>query len=225
MGTISKFRLRRKNGTAYDIFHPETQTGVVMPTPGSLVMFDGKQWQVQHIEGNYAYLMLTPMLEKTAFGSSVVYSGSTIATKCATFQASMSAAALERCEEVTIQGVTTKVWIPTYTQLTGVGNDTGPAFSYASANAANRICKYDGSASGYWLSTVSSDGTKISYIKASGTVGTTTNITTEVGFRPCIKVSLALDVVIAELSNHVINGGTTTPTNQPIGGLWFQDIT
>lgn len=115
--------------------------------PGQVVVFDEKSWIVQHVDGNIAYLASNGILSTGAYNSSgsAVYSGSTLAQKAATYQSSsMSADALAYCQDVTVNGVTSKVFIPSKAQYES-------DWDWPKASANNR--KQTGGNNWYWTST------------------------------------------------------------------------
>ena len=126
-----KQRLRRYNGTDYDTVHLETDGSVVevelsggevsilntdSPVLGDKTVYfrdyPDIKWQVQHIDGDYVYLALTGNVETSAFGSNTTYSGSTIASKCTTFLNNTIPNVAQYLEDVTVEDVTAKVFIP-----------------------------------------------------------------------------------------------------------------
>ena len=156
MDTI-KQRLRRHNGTDYDVVHLETDGSVVevelqeaftnplntdQLTPGQhdvyFTAYPDIKWHVDHIDGDYVYLGLYTLTESTQFGPNTAYSASTIASKCTMFLNNAIPNVADFLEEVTVEGVTNKVFIPTYYQMSGnsgYGDTSGPVFTYI-ANAS-----------------------------------------------------------------------------------------
>ena len=161
-------------------------------TKGSFVRFDGKDWIVANVSGNTYILMLKKMTETTTFGSSTSYSGSTIASKCTTFQNAMSVEALSVVNSKTVQGVTAKVWIaqktdivnwtdnndPTSSAWSGIRRWTGSSEDdYAVKGIYNCWCSNPYNSSYVWC---------IAYSGYFG--GNFTDPSFEYGFRPCIEV-------------------------------------
>lgn len=148
---------------------------------GNLVTFDNKSWRVVHQEGTHWYLASENIVSKTVFGPNTSYSGSTLARVANDYQTQqLSATALEYCVDVTVEGVTNKVFIPTYTQTTG-------GFNYYTSST-NRICQYNGSNSYWWISSPNS-GTNYNYaVDNAGLFGSVSH-GDSYGFRPhiCIK--------------------------------------
>lgn len=138
-------------------------------------------WQVQHLDGNYVYLALYPMTENSIFGSSESYSGSTIASKCTNYLNNTIPNVADCLEEVTVNGVTTKVFIPSYNQLTS-------EWYWPKAGSSNRICQLNGSNSAYWTSTGTGSGYNYVWrVSASGDIGGVES-SYAAGFRPAVKV-------------------------------------
>ena len=183
-------------------------------------------WQVQHLDGDYAYLALAAMTETSEFGPRAVtsYSDSTIASKCTTFLNNTIPNVADCLEEVTVNGVTAKVFIPSYEQLSS-------EWDWPKAGASNRICQLNGSNQAYWTSTAFSS----SYVWHVDNYGDfdCRDPTDTIGFRPAVKVrykgirttTTDLNTVISDINSQIINGGTTPPIGkQSVNGLWFEDV-
>ena len=150
---------------------------------GNLVTYDNKEWRIVHNEGTKWYLALSTITENTGFGSNNVYRGSILASKCVSWQsANLSATALQYCNNVTVENVTNKVFIPTYAQVNG-------GFSYYNSKA-NRICQLNSTNSTWWTS---SPGSKFVYYVNSDGSFIDTYPGPSHGFRPhiCIDTSLS----------------------------------
>lgn len=152
------------------------------------------KWQVQHLDGNYVYLSLTEITTLTDFRSSGnAYSGSTIASKCTTFLNSTIPNVAAYLESVTVNGVTAKVFIPSYKMFSGTASSGGgdandPTFRWPKASASNRICKYQGSTKVYWLSSPDNSSRYAWTVQRNGSFYNSTASTSSYGFRPCVKV-------------------------------------
>jgi len=160
-------------------------------TKGSYVRFDGLDWIIAKVNGSTYTLMLKKMTETTQFGSSIYYSGSTIASKCTTFQGTMSAEALSVVNSKTVQSVTAKVWIaqktdieswtvssePSSSDWSGIRKWTANDGIYDSVGATNYWCSNTNDSSYVWI--VTSDGYFYGRNSPSKTYG----------FRPCIEVT------------------------------------
>ena len=151
------------------------------------------KWCVDHLDGDYVYLGGYNINETTAFGSNTTYSGSTIASKCTTYLNNTIPNVAQYLEDVTVEGVTNKVFIPTYYQFSGqtrYSDTSGPVFAYPSASRANRMGCYAAlSSKAMWLSTASGSS-YVCYVDGGGSVcddgyGTPSS---SYGFRPEVKV-------------------------------------
>lgn len=200
MDTI-KQRLRRFNGTDYDTVHLETDGSVVEvqeeftsplntdqltlgQTGVYFTAYPSITWQVQHLDGNYAYLALYPMTDTSAFGSGSAYSGSTIASKCTDYLNDTIPNVADYLEDVTVEGVTAKVFIPSYAQLNS-------EWDWPKAGASNRICQLNGSNNAYWTSSAfqSDPDAIIRYVDTSGGFPMPgAGPSAAYGFRPAVKV-------------------------------------
>ena len=150
---------------------------------GNIVTFDNKSWRVVHNVGSQWYLALAEMTETTIFGSNTTYKGSTIASKCVTWQSSnLSATALEYCNDVTVNNVTNKVFIPSYEQVNG-------GFSYYNSNT-NRICNLNGSTN-YWWTSSPYGSSDVYRVNGTGAIGSYSPGVSN-GFRPHVCIALQL---------------------------------
>lgn len=152
--------------------------------PGEKVKFDGMYWVVAHCDyiKKVAYLSSEIVLSMTQFGSNNTYRGSTLANLTAQFEASMSPAALNRAVNTTVNGVTSKLFIPSYEQYNG-------GFSYF-ATQANRVCKdAGGTAQWYWTSSPNSSG-DVWGVNYGGSLSYGDYPSNAGGFRPCVAISL-----------------------------------
>jgi len=160
-------------------------------TKGSYVRFDGIDWIVANVSGNTYTLMLKKMTETTTFGSSTSYSGSTITSKCTTFQNAMSANALSVVNSKTVQSVTAEVWIATRSDIeswTDSNDQTSSAWS--------GIRKWTGSSEddyavkdiySYWCSDPDGSG-RVWAVAYIGLFVNDNGPSYARGFRPCIEV-------------------------------------
>lgn len=155
---------------------------------GNLVTFDNKEWRVVHQEGTHWYLTTPDIVDTVSFGSNNIYKDSTLANKCVGWMnENLSAIALEYCNDVTVENVTNKVFIPTYAQVNG-------GFSFYNSNT-NRICKYNNSSISWWTS---SPGTKTSGtvygVRTDGSIYEYGNgygyLSDNDGFRPHIMLNI-----------------------------------
>lgn len=151
---------------------------------GETVQFDGMYWIVVHTDyiKRIAYLGSTVIVTEVNFGSNSAYKGSALATISANFEKGMSAEALSIMKNVTVNGVTAKVFAPSREQA--VGN-----FSYFKEEH-NRICQYNGSNELWWTSSPDpSDTSRAYYVSQAG--GCSDNfVGNTCGFRPFIALAL-----------------------------------
>ena len=168
------------------------------PTLGANVTIGGYEWTVCHIDydGGIMYLIKTYVEEEVQFGSSVYYKGSTIANKCATFQAKLPKAVTDKLLDISVFGVTSKVFIPKaswvgpaidFTSNT-IADSTAGYFGYFNNNGARVAYDKSGTTKWYWTS---------SYYSSSGVwyVGNNGNLLSSGpsgtgGFRPCLALAL-----------------------------------
>lgn len=239
MASTIRQRLRRYNGTDYDTVHLENHANNVLVDIGEEFVnplntdqlmlgqhgvyfkaYPSLIWCVDHLDGNYAYLGLYNVSEKTAFGSNNRYSGSTAATKCTTFLNSTIPNVASYLESVTVNGVTNKVFIPSYKMFSGNaayggGDANDPTFSWTSESQANRAACADWSIIGNYFQlsspfNSSNDAIWIVYNNGGMTVG---NSTYTYGFRPEVKVKYklsqdTLDRVLDDMNNRITYGTT-----------------
>jgi len=153
------------------------------------------KWCVDHIDGNYVYLGGYNINEATTFGSSTTYSGSTIASKCTTYLNNTIPNVADYLENVTVHGVTAKVFIPSKKMFSGTASSGGvdandPTFDYPSASAANRKACYAAlSSNAMWLSSPR-DSSAVWYVYDDGNFYKDSYGYPEYshGFRPEVKV-------------------------------------
>lgn len=152
------------------------------------------KWCVDHLDGDYVYLGLYNISERAQFNyiNSVSYAGSTIAHKCTEYLNNIIPNVAQYLEDVTVEGVTNKVFIPTFYQFSGdytEGDASGPIFDYPSASASNRRACYAAlSVNTMWLSTTASYTESLWIVHDDGNFGTTGNPSETRGFRPEVKV-------------------------------------
>ena len=150
---------------------------------GNTVTFDNKSWIVVHNSGNQWYLTTPNIIELIVYGNSNSndYNGSTLANRCVSWMnENLSDAAQAYMQDVTVESVTAKVFIPTSSQLNG-------EFSYYNSNS-RRICKYQDTASTWWSS--SKLYGNASYVMADGILYSDIGWNTKKGFRPHICIQL-----------------------------------
>lgn len=174
-----------QNNTVKNVYYNGTKVWSSSPpvtgdlVVGNTVTFDNKTWRVVHNTGNQWYLALSTIVEETKFGSNNVYRGSTLAGKCVSWQsANLSATALEYCNNVTVENVTNKVFIPTEAQVNG-------GFSYYNSNA-NRICQLNGANSYWWTSSPCTRNVYV--VRYDGAIYGGYMLNNSFGFRPHICI-------------------------------------
>lgn len=151
---------------------------------GNLVTFDNKEWRVVHQEGSHWYLALSAITENVVFGNNSIYKNSTLADKCTSWMnENLSATALEYCDNVLVENVNNKVFIPTYAQINS-------GFSYYNSST-NRICQNNGINTTWWTSSSysSSVSTRSYYVDTDGTFSDG-GVTYTNGFRPHIMINV-----------------------------------
>ena len=148
-------------------------------TVGKVVWFNYDHWRVVHIANGLYYLIIDEITQTTQFGNNTAYKGSTIATKCATYQNDMADDSLALCQNVTVNGVTAKVFIPSYEQMNG-------GFSYFN-NASNRVAFMGDNITWYWTSSPH-DGSYVWYVNTGGGLHGNRDPSSAGGFRPCVAV-------------------------------------
>ena len=150
---------------------------------GNLIKFDNKIWLCVHLDEatNRLYVTSRNIISLTQFGSNTTYSGSTLAQVAANYQSQqMSSTALSYCANVTVNGVTSKVFVASYEQMNG-------GFSYFNSDAS-RIAYYNGSPQYYWTSSAtSSSSVWCVYNNGSLSYNYPSN---SGGFRPCLAIQL-----------------------------------
>ena len=146
---------------------------------GETIAFDGMYWIVCHVDyiQKLAYLACTVIVQNTTFGSSTSYSSSQLKNVAKAFENNMSSAALARMQNVTVHGVTAKVFAATYDQMNG-------GFAYFNSNE-RRVCQNQW----YWTSSPGS-GSLVWTVGADGGLRTYYGPSDSGGFRPFVCLSL-----------------------------------
>lgn len=151
---------------------------------GSLIRFDNKIWLAVHYDDSTGrlYLVSRRIISLTQFSSgSMAYAGSTLAQVAANYQSTqMSSEALSYCVNEIVNGVTAKVFVPSYEQMNG-------GFDYFADNGS-RIAYYNGSAQIYWTSSAYSSS-YVWVVGSSGDLGYD-KPTYSLGFRPAISLQM-----------------------------------
>lgn len=179
---------------------------------GRTVNFGNHKWIVAHIEGEYTYLMLSEVLNPTVFGTDVKYENSELLKAAAAFISSLPADALDRCQYVTVNGVTSKVFVPSYEQLAS-------EWDWPKTAAANRICQYGGSNTSWWTSSPSYS--KYVWFVGNGGGFISSRTSGSFGFRPAIKVCNK-DVDLAAKPYDANDEYVASPIGSTIAGIYNQ---
>ena len=114
---------------------------------GNIINWAGYEWiVVNDNEDGTVVLAMKDVYLLTAFNTNgyAAYSGSTIATRAKTLEDSLDSDLISQAVDVTVSGVTSKVFVPTYTQVFN-------RFSYFQ-NDNSRIAYFNGVAKEWWLS-------------------------------------------------------------------------
>lgn len=155
---------------------------------GNLIRFDNKVWLAVHYDDSTGrlYLVSRYIISLTQFSSgSTAYAGSTLARVAANYQSTqMSSEALSYCVNETVNGVTAKVFVPSYEQMNG-------GFDYF-ADSGSRIAYYNGSAQYYWTSSAYSSSS-VWIVNNNGNLGYNSSDygpTASIGFRPAISLQM-----------------------------------
>lgn len=147
---------------------------------GENVEFDGICWTVCHCDyiNKLVYLACTVIVQYCKYSKQYsTYSSSILKRVAKAFEDSMSPAALARMQNVTVEGVTSKVFAATKSQMNG-------GFDYFNTNE-RRICN----GQKYWTSTNSDDNYDASSITETGVIQDASQ-SFNYGFRPFICLSL-----------------------------------
>ena len=156
---------------------------------GSIVTFAAYpniRWTVQHVDGDYVYLATETVVSKCAFGrdnaADIKYSESTLYAYCMLYLNDAIPDIANYLEDVTTNGVTTKVFVPSYEQLK-------LEWAWPEARASNRICQLDDYNKAYWTSTAY-ESSHVWYVDWEGFFVLSDRPTATLGFRPAIKLNL-----------------------------------
>lgn len=116
---------------------------------GKTITCMGKSWIVCHQDNHKYYLALSEIASMTKFGNNNKYIGSTLASVASQYEADLDSTYHDIMSvyavNTTTEGVTGKIFVATNLQMI-----TG--FTYFRTDS-NRICKYNGEAKSYWMST------------------------------------------------------------------------
>jgi len=162
---------------------------------GTEYTYDNKTWVVVHKDYSnlYLYLMLKNIYSTTQFGSNTTYRGSTLASVASTFESNLGSTFKSQLVSVTCKGVTSKVFVPTYSHMFGTNTSYDSTtfeqmhFDYFPANtseSATRVGYYNGSAQ-YWWTSSAYDSGDVYTVNADGR-STISAPSYADGFRPCV---------------------------------------
>lgn len=154
------------------------------PTLGQIIALEeypNIAWEVQHIEGDYVYLLLATSAKICEFGANEKYADSVLFRSCAEFLHKSIPNIGRYLDDAPNNGVNAKVFVPSYKQLFS-------EWDWPKAAAANRICQYDGTNIEWWTSSPK-DSSSVWFVSCFGNFGNFYP-TGSFGFRPAIKLNL-----------------------------------
>lgn len=160
---------------------------------GNTVTFDGKSFVVVHNEGTQWYLAKEYITDQTTFSSKTpaLYNGSKVASMCNTYLTQFSDNAKKYMIDVTVEGVTNKVFVPTHAQVNG-------GFSWYNSNANRTVKRDTDKVTMSWWTSTSYNNSNLLYAIEGGQSSSTGSILTKtydhtLGVRPhiCIDTSLS----------------------------------
>ena len=179
-GTISGTLGGMKTATA--TISTSIYTGTL--SVGNKITFIGKEWLVVNKTSNQVILARSVIESQTPFGSNTAYNGSTLASVAKSYENGFSGAnkaiLTVCCPEYTVNGVTAKVFVPSYEQVNG-------GFSHFKNNT-NRICQYNGSNDYWWTSSPLNNG-GVYCVSSDGYIGSF-DVSNSLGFRPFVALAL-----------------------------------
>lgn len=169
---------------------------------GSLVCMDYMLWRVVHIDtaaGEFVMCLETIEVDETAFGSSAVYSGSTIVGLCNIFKNKLSPATQSKLITKYVHGVANTVWIPQVNWIssnlpdsnisTGTSSWSGTnIFDYFRNNDFRIALNVNGKARTWWTASAHSPQI-LWYVNTIGDFSRV-NPTFLSGFRPFVALPL-----------------------------------
>jgi len=156
---------------------------------GNTVSFLNHDWLVVKKTSTIAVLAHSDIVTKLSYNSSTTtqYKGSNLATYTSNY-ASRFTGALKTLislyvDDTTVDGVTSKFFVPTADQVDG----TSGGFGYFTS-VARRVCNYGSSACSWWLSTYV-NGTSCKLVYTTGAISTG-HPSDENGYRPFLTLKL-----------------------------------
>lgn len=171
-------------------------------TLGNIIYMDNMEWRVVHIDYTAGEVILCKetIEETTKFGSSVVYSGSTIAALCNTFKNKLSSATKSKLITKYVHGVANTVWIPQSNWIsasmpnsaagTGASSWSGTSiFKYFISDLLRIALNASGAATDWW--TASASSLFVWYVTTDGSLnGGGGSPSYTFGFRPFVALPL-----------------------------------
>ena len=155
---------------------------------GNTITAMGRTWIVCHREGNKYYLALNVIASETNFAGdeSTVYKNSTLHSTAVAYRNTLKNSYADimslYASDVTVNGVTDKVFVASYEQMNG-------GFSYFNRDS-RRICNYNGSSTEYWTSSLYT-GSRVWYVDTDGSLDNFYGAPGDShGFRPFVCLSL-----------------------------------
>nr|DAQ98915.1 MAG TPA: hypothetical protein [Caudoviricetes sp.] len=153
-----------------------------IPSVGSTINIGSYTYRICHADGGSVYAITDTLPSECAFGNNTTYAGSNLASQCTSWYNNNVPASWKNAgffNDVTVNGVTAKCFVPSYDQFNG-------GFSYFNSDE-RRVCKLNGSANWYWTSSAYSSGDVwgVGYdgdFYYSGPSNTR-------GFRPCLAIA------------------------------------
>lgn len=153
-------------------------------TLGNTISWAGQSWIVSHKTETECYLTLAGLDGNSVYdaGGSAVYAGSDLANRAMQFQNGLTEGQLACLKDVTVNGVTAKVFVASQNQM-----DSG--FEYFNSDSSRSV------GSDYWTSSANfSYGSW--YVQANGSFFGYGNfggdVTSSLGFRPSVCLDLSL---------------------------------
>lgn len=147
---------------------------------GSTFTMSNIEWIVVHNTGSIVYACSRYILGYDYFGYDNTYSSSQMLLLCRMLEASIGLTGSSWAVNTTVNGATSKLFIPSYDQYNG-------GFSYFSSDT-NRICTTAGGGScPYWTSTADS-GSSVWYVLTDGILDNGNPGSGTYGFRPCLGI-------------------------------------
>lgn len=166
--------------------NPEWYNILKIQSVGETLSVDGYEWIIVNKTSTTATLGLHYWYTDTIFGSNSTYAGSTIAALAKNFEDNtLSTETKQFLNNVTINGVTAKVFIPSYELFNG-------GFSYYNSDSRRIFKNISGTAKPYWTS--SPNGSSVIWgVRADGLVYSLFGSpSSSNGFRPHMEVNLTL---------------------------------